>query len=124
MGDKLGDKSIHLPFWHSDKEMRTKQCVISIEDAFLNLLLSNYRTKTGRLAIVVLSQPTMDRPTILQDGVSLQELSLLFANDWLTLILLKCLLTLRCFFRQRRTTHFFFVSSYFLAMYICLAIQS
>ena len=124
MGDKLGDTSLHLPFWHADKEVRTKQWVISIEDAFLNLLLSNYGTKTGRLAIVILRQPAMDRPTVLQDRVSLQELSLLFARDWLTLILLNCLLTLRRFFRQRRTTLFFLVSSYFLPMYICLAIQS
>jgi hypothetical protein len=95
--------------------------VISIEDAFLYLLLPNYSTKAGRLTVVVLGQPTMDRASVLQNGISL-GLSLLFLNIRLTLILQKCFLALIRFLRQGWTTDFFFISICFLAVKFCLAI--
>lgn len=96
--------------------------MISIEDAFLYLLLPNYSTKAGRLTVVVLGQPTMDRASVLQNGISLTGLSLLFPNIRLTLILQKCFLALIRFLRQGWTTDFFFISICFLAVKFCLAI--
>ena len=96
--------------------------VISIEDAFLYLLLPNYSTKTGRLAVVVLGQPTMDRASVLQHWISLEHLPLLIPNTRPALILQKRFLALISLFRQRRTTDFFFISIYFLAVKFCLAI--